>query len=237
MKLYGDLAGWWDVLGEGRDYAQEAHEAMELLRHGTDCVESVLELGCASGRIAAALPDELTVVLLDSSPQMLDVSRGRNPEREHVLADMRTARLDRTFDAVLLHDAVMYLTSRADLRAALATAAAHLRPGGALLVQPDAIAESYEPGLLAWSSPEPAPDGREVAVMEWHTDANPDDECTQVDFAFLLRSGDGTVRMHHESHAMGLFDHRTWLALLAEAGFEVVPHDAGPPLRFLLRRR
>ena len=44
---------------------------------------------------------------------------------------MRTLRLGRTLDAVLVHDAVTYLTTDEDLRAAMETAFAHLRPGGA----------------------------------------------------------------------------------------------------------
>jgi hypothetical protein len=37
------------------------------------------------------------------------------------MADMRTLRLDRFFDAVLVHDCVCYLTAEADLRRAMET--------------------------------------------------------------------------------------------------------------------
>ena len=50
---------------------------------------------------------------------------------------MRTLRLQRQFDAVLVHDAVAYMTTRADLAALVAaTAFAHTRPGGAALFAP-----------------------------------------------------------------------------------------------------
>jgi len=35
---------------------------------------------------------------------MLELSRTINPELEHLVGDMRTIRLGRTFDAVLIHD-------------------------------------------------------------------------------------------------------------------------------------
>ena len=76
---------------------------------------------------------------------MLELSRGLNPGCEHLLGDMRTLRLGRTFDAVLIHDAVMYMTSEADLRAALETAFVHLRPGGAAVVAPDCVRETFRP--------------------------------------------------------------------------------------------
>jgi len=41
---------------------------------------------------------------------MLALSMTVNPECEHIEGDMRTLRLGHTFDAVFLHDAVMYLT-------------------------------------------------------------------------------------------------------------------------------
>jgi len=43
---------------------------------------------------------------------------------------MRSVRLGRTYDAVIIHDAIMYMTTEDDLVAALATARAHLAPAG-----------------------------------------------------------------------------------------------------------
>ena len=74
---------------------------------------------------------------------MLEVSRALNPECEHVLGDMRSVRLGRTFDAVLLHDAVSTMASKADLRRALETAFAHCAPGGAALLAPDQLRETF----------------------------------------------------------------------------------------------
>ena len=56
---------------------------------------------------------------------------------------MRTVRLGRAFDAVFIYDAVMYMSSERELRAALATVAAHLEPGGVALVAADATAETF----------------------------------------------------------------------------------------------
>jgi hypothetical protein len=44
---------------------------------------------------------------------------------------------------VFVHDAIMYMTTEDDLRAALRTVAAHLAPGGVALVAPDATAETF----------------------------------------------------------------------------------------------
>lgn len=59
---------------------------------------------------------------------------------------MRTLRLDREFDVVFVHDAVMYATEPAGLRATLRTAAAHCRRGGLVAVVPDFVRETFTPG-------------------------------------------------------------------------------------------
>ena len=78
------------------------------------------------------------MTLVDLSPQMLAVSRALNPECEHREGDMRTVNLGRTFDAVFVHDAIMYMTSEADsLIAAMRNAYRHCRAGGVALFVPD----------------------------------------------------------------------------------------------------
>ncbi len=86
------------------------------------------------------------LTLVDLSGEMLDISRRLNPTCEHFLGDMRTVRLDRQFDAVLIYDAVDYMTTEADLALALETAFIHVRPGGVAIFVPDHIKETFIPG-------------------------------------------------------------------------------------------
>ncbi len=57
---------------------------------------------------------------------------------------MRKVRLGREFDAVFVHDAVSYMTTKRDLRAVFKTAFLHCRPGGAALFAPDNLVETFE---------------------------------------------------------------------------------------------
>ncbi len=63
---------------------------------------------------------------------MLAVSLRLNPECESVEGDMRTVRLGRQFDCVFIHDAIVYMTTGADLRRAIQTAFVHCEPGAQL---------------------------------------------------------------------------------------------------------
>jgi SAM-dependent methyltransferase len=158
------------------------------------------------------------MTLVDLSADMLAVSAILNPECEHLAGDMRTLRLGRTFDAVFVHDAIEYMTTAADLRRAVATAYAHLRPGGIAVLVPDNIAENFE--ASSDHGGHDGPDGRGVRYLSWSTDPDPTDTVTRTEYAFLLRSPDGSVQVAHDTHDLGLFPREVWLRVLTEAGFQ-----------------
>jgi SAM-dependent methyltransferase len=215
--MYGELAGWWPLLSAPSEYAEEAEIYRRLLVESADRPpETVLELGSGGGNNAAHLKAHFELTLVDLSPGMLEVSRKENPECEHVQGDMRSVRLGRSFDAVFVHDAVMYMTSEEDLRRAIETAYVHCRPGGAALFAPDQLRETFRTGT-DWGGHDG--DGRAVRYLEWTWDPDPLDTTYTVDYAYLLREADGSVRVEHDRHVEGLFPRATWLRLLSETGF------------------
>jgi hypothetical protein len=157
------------------------------------------------------------MTLVDSSPGMLDVSRRLNPECHHLEGDMRSVRLGGTFDAVFVHDALAYLTIEDDLRSAIATAGEHCRRGGAVLLVPDFVAESFVEGTEHGGHDGP---DRALRYLEWHWDPDPTDTTYVADFAYMLRLPDGTVDVRRDRHICGLFPRETWFALLEKAGLE-----------------
>ena len=226
-KLYGELADWWPLLSAPPDYAEEAaFYQRSLLAAAVRPVESLLELGCGGGNNASHLKARFRMTLTDRSPAMLDVSRRLNPECEHVEGDMRTIRLARLFDAVFVHDAVAYMASEADVRAAIETAFVHCEPGGAALLAPDHLRETFQPSTDHGGHDA---DGsvRGLRYLEWTWDPDPSDDTYTVDYAYLLRDADGTVRTEWDRHVEGLFARQQWVAWLTDAGFdpEVVVFD------------
>jgi SAM-dependent methyltransferase len=216
--LYDELADWFHLLTAPEDYVEEAALVLGLLRDAVDGpLETLLELGVGGGNLASNLPPELLLTLTDRSEAMLRQSRAINPGAEHIAGDMRTLRLGRVFDAVLVHDAVMYMTTADDLRAAIETAFAHVRPGGAAVFVPDAVRETWQPETDHGGHD--GKDGRALRYLEWTFDPDPDDTTFMTDFAILLRDADGATRVVHDRHVEGLFPEATWFGLLRAAGF------------------
>jgi SAM-dependent methyltransferase len=175
--MYSELASWFHLVTAPADYADEAADVVQLLAdHGVELGPAnpdaaVLELGSGGGNTASHLKARAHLTLTDIAPAMLALSATLNPDCEHIAGDMRTLRLDRTFDAVLLHDAVTYMTTEADLRAAMETAFAHLRPGGVVVLLPDFTAETFRPETRHGGHD--GSDGRSLRYLKWTDDPDP----------------------------------------------------------------
>jgi len=217
MRIYSDLAPWFHLLTHPADYEDEA----DFISRAVDAVvdgpaSTLLELGSGGGNNASHLKGRFTCTLTDLSPEMLELSRSINPECEHVHGDMRTLRLGRTFDAVLAHDAVMYLTTEADLQAAIETAAVHLRPGGVAVLLPDATLESYAPGTDHGGHD--GEDGRSLRYLEWTHAPEPGATTAEVDYVVVMREPGRPPRVVPDPHTVGLFPESTWARLIGCAG-------------------
>jgi SAM-dependent methyltransferase len=217
-RLYQDLAAWWPLISPPVEYTAEAAYLRALLAAGPGPGAEVLDLGSGGGNVAAHLKPGLVMTLVDLSAEMLAVSRELNPECEHRQGDMRTIRLGRAFDAVLVHDAVDYMTTEDDLRQVIETAWAHCRPGGLALFVPDYTAESFTAGSGHGGSSDA--DGRQASFREWTWDPDPADSWIQSEYEFTLRAADGSVEVVSESHRLGAFSRAAWSRLLGDAGFD-----------------
>ena len=220
MLLYSAHTRWYHLLDPKEHHADEVAAYRAALLRGVDGeAKTLLELGSGAGHNAWHLRDTFDITLSDLSPEMLALSKALHPERPHHQGDLRTLRLGETFDTVLVHDAIQYMCSEADLRAAMETAWEHLRPGGAAVFAPDVLKAYFEAGSTLLE----ADDGSaHLRGVEWCWDPNPDDDTINVEYSLLIRDGDGddaTFTQIHDRHREGLFSEETWRRLLAEVGF------------------
>ncbi|MGI8895812.1 MAG: class I SAM-dependent methyltransferase, partial [Casimicrobiaceae bacterium] len=206
---------------------------------GMPSAATLLELGAGAGNNAFHLKRRFRCTLSAPSEGVRRLSRELNPECEHIAGDMRSLRLDRTFDAVLIHDAVMYMTSEEDLLAAARTAFEHTRPGGAAVFAPDYVRETFHEVTNSFGGDD-AP--RALRGLEWTWDPEPADDTYIVEYAFLMRE-ESTVKAVHDRHVEGLFSTATWHRILSSAGFSVqmferpLDDDGESDQVFLCRRR
>lgn len=224
--MYRELADWFHLITAPEDYAVEARFYSDLLRDSARIpVRHVLELGSGGGNNASHMKNEFDLTLTDVSEEMLAISRDLNPSCEHILGDMRTLRLRQEFDGVFIHDAIDYMTTREDLAAAIQTASVHLRTGGACVMAPDYVRETFREGTDHGGHDGEA---RACRYLEWTWDPDPRDSTYEVAFALLLRDENGDTRVEHDRHVAGLFARDAWLEVIQAAGLEASVHSGIP---------
>jgi SAM-dependent methyltransferase len=135
FEPYARLASVYDEIVVDPCYDTWAAHLDRLWKSDPSVVQSVLDLGCGTGLMAAALSSRgYHVTGVDASPAMLDRARrllGPSAKLyQRILPDLD---ISSVFDAAIAtFDALNYLTPK-ELRTGLAAACAQLRPGGWLI--------------------------------------------------------------------------------------------------------
>lgn len=140
MSVFGPYARYYDLLYRDKDYSGESAFVTGLIEKHAPGARRILELGCGTGLHACHLVQSgYDVHGLDLSSEMLETAQERRTQLPPDEADRlsfsvgnaRTARLGRTFDAVIaLFHVVSYQVTGEELEATFKTAAMHLKPGG-----------------------------------------------------------------------------------------------------------
>lgn len=228
---YNELAWTEILLADPAECEAEAEGCVDLIRrHSTRPPGTLLHLGCGAGGYDSTFKQHFGVTGVDISPGMLDIARTRHPEIEYIEGDMRTLRLDRAFDAVVIPDSIDYMASEADLRMAIERAAMHLRPGGVLLVV-GKTRETFRDNNFAYTGER---GDLHVTLFE-NNYINPYRPGTyEAAVVYLIRRG-GELTIRTECHVLGLFPRETWEQIFADAGLSLRKTDLhGAYDRYLL---
>jgi SAM-dependent methyltransferase len=148
MSVFNEYARYYDLLYRDKDYTAETDYVHNLIQAQSPGAKTILNLGCGSGRHDRCLTDRGYVVTgVDLSEEMLVAARnvaGDNPALEYVNGDVRSVRLDKTYDVVAsLFHVMSYQVTNDDLMASFNTARAHLNSGGIFIFDC-----WYGPGVL-----------------------------------------------------------------------------------------
>ncbi len=211
--LYQDpeLARFYDL---ENGWSADTRYCLELAGDG----QSVLDLGCGTGLLAAALSDRCEVCGVDPAAAMLEVARARDGGSgvTWVEADARHVRLGRRFDLIVLTGhAFQVFLSDDDQRAVCETIAAHLKPSGRF------IFDSRNPVCHEWLEWTPELSRRlivepQLGRIEAWNDAAHDAATGIVTYGTFYRADDG--RLWQASSRIRFTSKDAIAARISEAG-------------------
>lgn len=133
----------------GKDYVAESAALVELVLARRPRAATWLDVACGTGAHLEHLRRRFAVEGVDLDAAMLGRARERLPGVALHVADYRTLALGRTFDVVsCLFGSIGYADGEAELRAAVASMASHLAPGGVLVVDGWLRPEAWRDGVV-----------------------------------------------------------------------------------------
>jgi SAM-dependent methyltransferase len=224
-RLYTDDAELYDIAFDW-DISAELEWLLERL--GPHC-RSVLEPGCGSGRMLAALAERgLDVTGIDLSEPMLELARRRLAGRGTVLlADMTDFDLGRSFDAAVSPINTLLHLAPQELARHLDCMARQLEPRAVYLVQVGLVEPNqWEP--FAGSHWEAAR-GETVLEIDW-VDEELDAErgISRQRSRIEVVAGDRAGEVLEEVHEMTLWTPETWAGAMDSSPFEeAATYDGG----------
>lgn len=222
--MYDKSARIYDLLYVGtgiKDYRAETAELRRIIEESAGR-KTLLDVACGTGAHLAELRQWYQVEGADLSPAMLAVARERLPGVPLQEADMRTLDLSRSFDAVIcLFSSIGYVTDPSEMRSTVARLAAHVAPGGVLIldgwVRPDEWSESFRP------EPDIARDEEMLVVRLAHSSRK--GNVTELDMHHLVQTPEG-IDHFVENHRLALTPTEDYVSAVESAGLaaRVIPH-------------
>ena len=124
----------WDTRAYDRDFAFVSAYGAELLDWlDAQAGETILDLGCGTGELAATIADTgATVIGIDSDPAMIDAARQRLPDADLRVADAHDFTVERPVDAVFSNAALHWMPSSVEVLGCVSDA---LRDGGRFVAE------------------------------------------------------------------------------------------------------
>lgn len=214
----------------GKDWAVEAEVLVKQIRDRSPAADSLLDVACGTGAHLETFAGLMTHVEgLEISAPMRAAAERRLPGVPVHAGDMRDFDLGRTFDSVTcMFNAIAYLASVSELRAAVRTMTRHLIPGGVLIVEPWWFPDRFIEGYLAADAAHV--DGRAVARIS-HTTR--EGRISRLEARYLVGGSDGIREITH-IHRLMLFTEEEYLAAFADAGCRAEYLEGGLTGRGLL---
>lgn len=211
--MFTKTARFYDHMYGFKDYAAAAELIRRFVRGRLPGARSLLDVGCGTGRHIEALSGDFDVEGLDLNAELLEVAHERLPAAPLHCADMTTFDLGRRFDVVTcLFSSIAYVREVDLMRQAVSRMAAHVAPGGLLLIEPWFSVENYWTGTITGNFVD-EPDLK----IAWMYVSELRDRVSVLDIHYMVGKPSG-IESFNEVHEMGLFSAGEYEAAIRDAG-------------------
>jgi SAM-dependent methyltransferase len=222
--MFDASAQFYDTIyGVFKDYNTEVMKIANLLRAIDPNYKTVLDVGCGTGEHARLLTQAgFSVDGIDINADFVRIARRKNPTGLFVEADMSEFELSSRYDVVMcLFSSIGYLRTLDRVAGALRRFRDHLRPGGAVIVEP-----WFEPGVLDQGRVDQTTGEANGVRVTRNSRMELQGDLSRIHFDYEITDATGT-RAAHEVHELGLFTNGELMRTFRASGFDVTYDPAG----------
>jgi SAM-dependent methyltransferase len=239
-NTYERSADVYDLMNavRGKSYPDEAATVLRLIRDRVPEPRTLLDVACGTGLHLGSFRNHLDVEGVEPHQRLRALARDRLIDVPVHDGDMRTFELGHQFDVVTcLFSAIGYMLKLDDLRRAIRQMAAHVCPGGVLVVEPWFHPDAWIDGLVMAESANV--NGVAIARL---SHSSRDGDIAHFDFYWTVargptlsggsvadaaasqQSGAAGVEQWSEPHRLGLWTDAAYRDAFAQVGLGV-EHD------------
>ena len=137
----------YDAIYHFKNYAHECQILRAVIAVAAPGARTILDVACGTGEHAKFLKEKYAIDGVDLNEQYLRAARTKNPAGTYTRTDMTDFDLGAKYDVVTcLFSAIGYVRTVDRMNRAIACMARHVKPGGALIVEPWFTPETWKPG-------------------------------------------------------------------------------------------
>ena len=221
--MFTESAAFYDALYGFKDYGAAVDYLRATLDREAPRAQTLLDVGCGTGRHLELLRARYAVEGLDVNAQMLELARRRCPGVAFHETDMADFSLEGRFDVVTcLFSSIGYVRTEDRMRSAILCMRRHLNPGGVVLVEPWFEPEAYWTGTITANHVD-----EDDLKIAWMYTSERDGLVSVLDIHYLVGRPTG-IETFRERHELGLFTEQQHLEAFGDAGLQA-RHEAGGP--------
>ncbi|MBT8396318.1 MAG: class I SAM-dependent methyltransferase [Gemmatimonadetes bacterium] len=210
------------IYSEFKDFEAEAEQVTLLLRNKCPSARRLLDVGCGTGRHAAALTEihGFEVDGIDIESGFLEIARGRCPKGRFYRGDMASFNLDTRYDAILcLFSSIGYVRTLDRLTLTARTMRKHVAEGGVAIVEPWFTPDAF----LGGNAHVHSVDGEHFKIARVSR-SEVRDRISWMEFQYLVGEPSGIQHLR-EVHELGLFTKDEMMEAFCAGGFDDVEFD------------
>jgi SAM-dependent methyltransferase len=212
----------YDAIYHFKNYQRESEHLRDFVSRTVPGAGTLLDVACGTGQHAKFLKEYYSVDGIDLNHSYLEAARTKNPLGKYQCADMTDFDLGSRYDVVTcLFSAIGYVKTVASAQRAIVSMARHVRPSGALIVEPWFPPDRWKPGILSINTGET----KDGLVCRMALSRRRDD-LSVISLHYLHGTRQG-VRYYAEQLELGLFTKEEIVQSFERAGMRVAYEPDG----------